>query len=226
MFNKGVAMKLLVTSDFHGSLEASHRAASKAQIVEADIVVVCGDVTHFGSVKDAQKILAPLITLKIPILYVPGNCDPPQLAEAQISGAVCLHGICQIQGNASFLGLGGAPASQFYSLFEMTEKAIMETLSQGVKFCLQNKWFVVVSHSAPKDTRVDLAFSNIHAGSVSLRRFIEEKKPNIVFCGHIHEARGIDHIGETLIVNPGPVRHNNCAIVNFNEKIEVKLDSL
>jgi len=222
----GITMKLLVTSDFHGSLEASQKTVLKVKNVGADVVVICGDITHFGSVKDAEKIMEPLIALGLPLLYVPGNCDSPQLAEAQIKGATCLHGRCQIQENVSFLGLGGAPTSQFYSLFEMTETEIMKTLSQGVKSCPQNKWFVIVSHSAPRDTRVDLTFSNVHAGSINLRRFIEERKPHMIFCGHIHEARGIDHIGETLLVNPGPVRHGNCAIANLNDRIEVKMDSL
>jgi len=219
-------MKLLVTSDFHGSLEASHRTAQKAKNFRAETIAICGDVTHFGSVKDAQRVLAPLIALELPLFYVPGNCDPPQLAEAQIKGAICLHEKCQIQGGVFFLGLGGSPISPFYSLFEMSEKAIMDSLSQSERQCHNSKWFVIVSHPPPINTSVDLAFSNVHAGSISLRRFIERKKPHIVFCGHIHEAKGTDHIGETIIVNPGPVRHGNCAIANINDKIEVKLDSL
>jgi len=219
-------LKILALSDFHGSLEASQRAASKAKDVRADVVVICGDITHFGSVKDAQKILEPLIRLAIPVFYVPGNCDLPQLAEVEINGSMCIHSRCQTHGDVSYLGIGGAPVSSFYSLFEMSETEIMNKLNLGEKQCQQNKWFVVVSHFPPLNTRVDLSFSNVHAGSVSLRRFIEQKKPHVVFCGHIHEARGIDHLGETLLVNPGAVRHGNCATVNFNDKLEVKLDSL
>lgn len=219
-------MKLLIVSDFHGSREASHKTALKAKNLQGDIIVVCGDITQFGSVKDAEKILAPLITLGVPLLYVPGNCDPSQLVEVKINGATCIHGKCQIQGHVSFLGLGGTPISPFYSWFEMTETEIMETLTQGSKGCPLNKWFVIVSHSPPINTRLDLAFSGVHAGSVSLRRFIEQNKPHAVFCGHIHEAKGIDCIGETLVVNTGAVRHGNCAIAEFNDKIEVKLDSL
>jgi len=219
-------LRILATSDFHGSQEASQKAANKAKSIQADVIVVCGDITHFGSVKDAQKVLEPLIALGTPLLYVPGNCDSPQLANAQISGAIGLHGKCHSQGNVSFVGLGGAPVSEFYSSFEMTEEKIMNTLTQGVKQCQMDRWLVVVSHSAPKDTLVDLAFSNIHAGSISLRRFVEEKRPHVVFCGHIHEARGIDRLGDTLLVNLGPVRHGKCAIADINQEIEARLDSL
>ena len=219
-------MRLLVISDFHGSVEAAHRAAAKAKRMQIDAIVVCGDITHFGSVKDAEKILAPLIKLDMPVLYVPGNCDSAELAEAKITGATNIHGQCQKINDVSFMGLGAAPTSRFYSWFEMSETKIMNTLEQIADRCSPNKWLAVVSHAPPKATSVDLAFSRMHAGSVSLRDFIEKKEPDIVFCGHIHEAKGVDRIGNTVIVNPGPVRHGNCAIATFDDKIEVKLDSV
>jgi len=219
-------MRLLVISDFHGSVEAAHRTAAKAQRTQTDAIVVCGDITHFGSVKDAEKILAPLIKLDMPVLYVPGNCDSAELAEAQITGATNIHGRCQKVNDVSFMGLGAAPTSRFYSWFEMSETKIRNALEQVAVRCSPNKWLAVVSHAPPKGTSVDLAFSRTHAGSVGLRDFIEKKEPDIVFCGHIHEAKGVDHIGKTVIVNPGPVRHGNCAIASLNGKIEVKLDSV
>ena len=219
-------MKLLVISDFHGSVEAAHKTAAKAKKTQADAIVVCGDLTHFGSVEDAEKILAPLTALGLPVLFVGGNCDPAQLAEAQIKGAVNLHEQCYRLDNVSFIGLGAAPTSRFYSWFEMSETKIMNALVQTADRCPADRWLVVVSHTPPKGTNVDLAFSKIHAGSVSLRTFIEERKPSIVFCGHIHEAKGVDRIGDTIIVNPGPVRHGNCAIADLGDKIDVKLDSV
>lgn len=215
-----------MTSDFHGNVEAARKAALKAQDVGAAAIVVCGDITHFGSLKDAKDVLSPLIASGVPILYVPGNCDSPELAETPIAGAIFLHGTCINQTGVTFLGLGGAPASPFHTLFELSEAEITSILNGAVGQCSRNRWFVVVSHATPKDTRVDSTFSGIHVGSVSLRRFIEENRPNAVFGGHIHEARAIDYIGETIIVNPGPARHDNCAVADLNDKIEVTLDSL
>ena len=219
-------MRILVVSDFHGSVEVSERTAEKAKAIEATCIVICGDLTHFGSVADAQKISEPLVSQGLPVLYVPGNCDPAQLADTKINGTVNLHGQCHQLGNISFIGIGGAPASSFYSWYELSETQIMNILEQSADHCSTDRLLVVVSHAPPKDTLVDLAFSKVHAGSVSLRAFIEERKPSIVFCGHIHEARGIDHMGNTIIVNPGPVRHGNCAIADLDSKIEVKLDSI
>jgi len=219
-------MKLLVTADFHGSIKASHRASTKAKHLEVDAIIVCGDVTHFGSLKDAETILTPLTTLELPVLYVLGNCDPSQLVETQIAGAVNLHGKCQELDDISFIGLGGAPTSPYYSWFELSETQIRNMLEQTWDKCPANPWSIIVSHTPPRDTSVDLAFSRVHAGSTGLRAFIEERKPSVVFCGHIHEARGIDHLGDTLVVNPGAVRHGKCALANIADRIEVKLDSL
>jgi hypothetical protein len=38
-----------------------------------------------------------------------------------------------------------------------------------------------------------------------VRTYIETRQPLICFTGHIHEAKGIDRIGRTQIINPGPL---------------------
>ena len=62
----------------------------------------------------------------------------------------------------------------------------------------------MVSHQPPYDTINDQVSPGVHVGSKSIRKFIEERQPLICFTGHIHEGTGIDHIGNTAIVNPGP----------------------
>ncbi len=37
-------------------------------------------------------------------------------------------------------------------------------------------------------------------------------------AGHIHESRGIDHIGQTIIVNAGEAKYGNHAIFDIKEK--------
>jgi len=214
-------------SDFHGSVEASRRGTLKAKQIGADVVIVCGDTTHFGSFKDAEKVLSPLTALKLPVLYVPGNCDPPSLIEKEIEDVQCIHGKCQTIGNLSFIGAGSVPADRVHpSPFEISDEEIYVALTQALKQCKSLHSVIVVSHSPPIDTKLDIAYFGGHVGSSSLRYFIEQNRPSVVFCGHIHESRGIDYIGETVIANTGPARHGYCAIANLNDKIEIKLDSL
>jgi Icc-related predicted phosphoesterase len=47
-----------------------------------------------------------------------------------------------------------------------------------------------------------------------------------VVCGHIHEARGISHMGKTVIVNPGPASIGNAAILERDEKGRAKVELL
>jgi hypothetical protein len=219
-------LKILVISDFHGSIEASRQAAFKAERIHADVIVISGDITHFGSVQNAKELLSPLVKLQLPIFFVPGNCDSPSLAETNLKSARCIHGSCETYDNVVFAGVGGGPISPFNTPFEMTEDEIMNVLNQSFKQCQLKPWLILVSHTPPKNTKLDAAFSGEHVGSSSLREYIEDKQPSVVFCGHIHEARGIDHIGNTIIVNSGPARHRQCAIANLNDGIEVKLDHL
>jgi len=218
---------MLATADFHGSLEASKRAALKVKNIEADVVIVCGDITQFGSIKDAEKVLSPLTALKLPLLYVPGNCDPPSLLEAKIEGANCIHRKCEAYGSLSFLGAGSVPIDRVHpSPFEISDEEILDALNEGLIQCTPRQSLIVVAHSPPINTKLDVAYIGGHVGSLSLRTFIEQKQPSVVLCGHIHEARGIEYIGDTLVANIGPARHGYCAIAGFDGKVEVQLDHL
>jgi len=218
-------MKVLATADFHGSIEASKRAALKAKNIGADVVVVCGDITHLGSIRDAEKVLSPLTALKLPVLYVPGNCDPPSLVEREIEGAQRIHGMCKTIGNLPFIGVGSVPLDRVHpSPFEVSDEEIFAALNQGIKQCKSSRSVIVVAHSPPVNTKLDIAYFGGHVGSLSLRQFVEQNRPSVVFCGHIHEARGIDYIGDTVVANTGPARHGYCATADFNGKVEVQLD--
>jgi hypothetical protein len=123
------------------------------------------------------------------------------------------------------MGVGGSSYTPFDTPFELAEEEIMDTLNRGW-IDHGSRWTVLVSHEPPRDTRVDRTFSGMHVGSPSVRRFVEEKKPSIVFCGHIHEARGKDKINDTIIVNPGAARHGNYAEALFDEEITIRLSPL
>jgi Icc-related predicted phosphoesterase len=214
----------LVGTDFHGSEEAFRGFASKAEETKAEILVICGDITHFGSLQEARYLLSRLARLRLPTYFVPGNCDPPSLAMMEVEGASCIHGSYKSHNELVFFGLGGGPISPFRTPFEMTEEEIADFLESTSKAPIVNHRLIVASHTPPKDTKLDRLYSGTHVGSETVRKFVEDRKPSAVFCGHIHEAHGIDMIGESILVNPGPARHGHCALVSVNDKIEVELD--
>jgi Icc-related predicted phosphoesterase len=215
-------LKLLVLSDLHGSRDAVRRAVDAANTHAVDAILVCGDVTHFGDTAQAGHLLKPLAA-RFPTLFIPGNCDPEALASIPIlEGAVNLHGRCRVAREAAFLGVGGSSPTPFHSNYELTEAQICEVAAAAFTQ-LDRDAFTLLSHSPPVDTRVDMTSRGVHAGSPAVRRFIEKRQPVLVACGHIHEARGVDRIERSVILNPGPACHHRYALVTLSDEVAVRL---
>ncbi len=64
---------------------------------------------------------------------------------------------------------------------------------------------VFVCPQPPAQTLNDQTSAHMHVGSQAVRAFIKAIQPIVCFTGHIHEGVGIDAIGMTQIVNPGPL---------------------
>lgn len=215
---KNGILNLIVIADVHSSREAYEKTVEKANEAKADAICVCGDLTHFGSIKEAEEYLAILAQSRASVFFVPGNLDPPDLVNAKVKGATCIHAACRSLSDYSFIGLGA-----LHRAFEVPEDKIMQWLQKGSNECQQTKRTVIVSHVPPRDTKVDIAFIGGHAGSRNFSRFIVDAKPVAVFCGHIHEGRGIDSIGNSIIINPGSARRGYYALVKLDGKVDVEL---
>lgn len=211
-------MKLIVTADMHANRQAYEKTFQKAKETQADVIIVCGDLTHFGSVQQATELLSILTKLQVPVLYVPGNLDPRELANSKIEGTTCIHASCENIWGYSFVGVGA-----LHLAFQTPEEKIREWLENGVSKCSQMQNLILVSHAPPKDTKADVAYIGGHAGSLSIRQFVSERRPIAVFCGHIHEGRGIDYIGDSVVVNPGAGRSGYYALVKLDGKVEIEL---
>ena len=216
-------MRILVSSDFHGNGLAFQKVASEAQGLKVDCLIICGDITNFGSAKQAENLLSNFRELKMPVIFVPGNCDLPSVLEVEAENFFNIHGKCIELENYSFIGVGGSPLGPLHTPLEFSEDEIADLLTVAFSKCSQNKRLILISHTPPLNTRLDLAFNGEHIGSRSVRHFIEEKAPIAVFCGHVHEAIGIDKINETVVVNPGPAKYGYYAIVEIEREVEVKL---
>jgi Icc-related predicted phosphoesterase len=66
-------------------------------------------------------------------------------------------------------------------------------------------------------------WSGENVGSTALRAFIERTQPAVVFCGHIHEGRGVEQIGRTTVVNCGPAAAAMYAVAEFGSAVQVEL---
>jgi Icc-related predicted phosphoesterase len=215
-------MKILSLSDIHGD-SGIVRSISR-QIQEADLVLLTGDLTHFGGREDASRILDEVRQRNTNVLAVSGNCDLPEVEHYLGGQNLSLHGRGVVRDGISFVGLGGSLPAPGRTPNELSERQIARLLEQAMdRLKAEDSYskaplpLILVSHQPPKNTVADRLLSGQHVGSSEVRDFIERWTPLLCFTGHIHEGRGTDMIGDTLVVNPGPARHNCFAMVDTSQ---------
>jgi len=209
-------LRILIVSDIHSNNSAVARLRDKALKERADVLLICGDITHFGTIQATERILK-VLSHSSKVLFVHGNCDPSELSERKrIGNSENLHSRHVNIDGLSFIGSGGSLRTPFETRIEYTEEQISNHLKNAL-LELGNMRVIVVSHDPPFNTKLDRIYSGEHVGSLALREFILIRKPIIVACGHIHEGRGIDKISDSIIVNPGPTFNGYCALAEINE---------
>lgn len=192
-------MRLLLFSDLHCDLDRARRLVRQSNDVDA--VVGAGDLGNLR--RGLDRSIGVLCRIKKPTILVPGNSESDdELREScrQWPLAHVLHGSGVTVGGVEFFGVGGGvPVTPFGSWsFDLTEQQAAELLVHCPDGC------VLVSHSPPKGV-VDVSSRGVHLGSDTIRRVIEERRPRLVVCGHIHESSGKhEMIDATPVVNAGP----------------------
>ena len=194
-------MIILGCSDIHGRIEPVGRMVEVLQ--SADVVVLAGDVTNFGRQAEAMAVVDAFEHHGARVLAVPGNCDFPEAGQAFSSRGVNIHADCRVVNGVGFVGLGGSLVTPFGTPGEYAEAELENFLSQAATRLPQGLPFVLVSHQPPVDTLCDRLSNGTHVGSHAVRKFIETHRPLACFTGHIHEAAGVDTVGETPVINPG-----------------------
>jgi hypothetical protein len=208
-------LKILAAADFHG-IPSAERNLQVALGRRYDCVVLIGDLTNFGPVGSVGGLVDKAKAANVPVLVIPGNCDPkPVLGELEQHG-VNLHGKRVKVGDITFAGFGGSNLTPFNTPFELTEGEIEEELFKLA--CNEGERWVLVTHAPPYNTLLDIAREGMHAGSKSVRKVIEQTHPLVALSGHIHESRNIDRLGSTLLVNPGPAGQGYVAEITITEE--------
>jgi hypothetical protein len=211
-------MRILAFTDFHDSDEAFWNAERLVRNDNWSCVIVAGDIANYDD-EIAKQRLTQLGDAGVPLLFVPGNMDDPELAFWPGTKSVHpLHGKSKIIQGVFFIGLGGSPRGSFSTPFQLPEERAMQLMNQALAG-FTDDILVLVSHCPPKNTKLDVVPSGEHAGSMAVRSFVEKMKPVLVISGHVHEAIGIDSIGETTLVNTGPARSGNYAEITLEDNV-------
>jgi uncharacterized protein len=191
-------VKLLAFSDLHRDLG---QAATLVEMsAAADAVIGAGD---FASVHEGlEEAIDTLAAIEKPTVLVPGNNetdDALRAAASEWSAATVLHGSGTTIDGVEFYGLGaGVPVTPWEWSFDLDDEAAAEMLAG----CPRGA--VLVLHSPPQG-HCDTNGGGDHFGSPALLAAIEQKRPRLAVCGHIHESWGCEsRIGETPLRNLGP----------------------
>ncbi len=194
-------VRLLAITDIHGSIYGRDTTQRLIAEHEPDIVIVCGDITHFGPAEWAREYLE---SVNLPLLTVNGNCDIDEVADVilarqdnnLINRSVNLMGL-------TFVGLG-YPPDRYYTAPEI------------------ERVDVLVTHLPPQGCN-DRVASGGSIGDFFVRELVLDKSPRLVLSGHVHEARGICELSGSICVNPGPAQEGFGAVIDIGEEVEARL---
>ena len=205
----------IVVGDIHDEPESFARIP---EIGEADGVIITGDLTITGGARQAEAVMAA-INAHCPVLWAQiGNMDRPEV-DAWLSEKGCnLHTrVQELTPDIALFGVGGSTFTPFGTPSEFPEASFAEWLNACWQRARVYPHTILVSHNPPKDTACDVIPGDVHVGSTAVREFLEEAQPELCLCGHIHEARAIDRVGRTLVVNPGALAQGGYVVVRSND---------
>ncbi len=209
-------MNILLLSDIHSNtytlLTRLPKIISENEI---NLCLISGDLTNFAPIRAFQKTMNLVCQIMEgrPIVWVPGNCDPREALDVgRIECAINAHArIVEVEGLKIF-GIGGSLKGPFETNIEFTEEEFSKIISEN----LTGDFDILLLHEPPYMTKVDIVYDK-HVGSKTIRALIEEKTPKLVVCGHIHESKNIDYVGESIVINPGPFKLGHYVIVSLSD---------
>lgn len=191
-------MKALAFSDLHVDLDAARSLVERSGAF--DVVIGAGD---FASVHEGlDDAIDALAAIDTPTFLVPGNNETEDALREAAKGweaATVLHGGSAELDRVTFFGLGaGIPTTPWDWSFDLDDDAAAEQLAEVPDDA------VLILHSPPRG-RSDRDGSGNELGSPAIAAAIEDRRPRLAVCGHIHDSWGCESaIGSTPVHNLGP----------------------
>jgi len=205
-------VRLLCFGDIHMAFRAIEQLAPALR--EADHAILTGDLTHFGDPPDAFRVVNAVRAHCPNVLAVTGNLDMPWVIDAFRTDGISLHGEGRRLGDLGVFGCGGSNITPMDTPTELEEDELRNVLERGHAAVADAPRRLMVCHTPPYDTRLDRLVNGRPVGSPAVRAFIEARRPDLAVVGHIHEGRGSERIGDTLVLNAGALRDGGYVVID------------
>jgi Icc-related predicted phosphoesterase len=192
-------LRILAAGDIHGDTKLAESLAEKAQKEKVDLVILCGDLTM--AELSTENIIGPFKKRGENVIIIPGNHETIATADflAELYDVTNLHGYSIKYKDVGLFGCGGANIG----LHQLSETELFDALKKGYDGIKGMKKKIMVTHVHPADTVME-KFTKIFPGSKGIKKAVEQFKPDILLCSHVHEAEGIEEmLGNTKVINVG-----------------------
>jgi hypothetical protein len=189
--------------DIHDDVAALARIPG---LSEAAGIIISGDLTIKGGAASAKRVIAAARGVNPVIMAQIGNMDTSEADAFLTEEGINIHATGRVtpQG-VGFFGCGWSTPTPFGTPSEAGEERITAWLEAAHVVVAHCPRLVMVCHTPPRGTAVDVVGTDTHVGSQAVRDFIKRVQPDVCLTGHIHESRAVDAIGRTVIINPGPL---------------------
>jgi Icc-related predicted phosphoesterase len=204
-------VRLVCFGDVHMALGPIARLGP--ELAAADAAILVGDLTNFGDPPDAARVVEAVRAHCATVLAVTGNLDMPWVIDAFRTEGISLHGEGRRLGELGIFGCGGSNITPMDTPTELEEDELRAVLERGHAAVADAPGGLMVCHTPPYDTRLDRLMDGRPVGSPAVRAFIEARRPDVAVVGHIHEGRGVDRVGATLVLNAGALRDGGYVVV-------------
>jgi len=203
-------VRVAALGDLHHSRTASAGALQPlfAQINdEADLLVLCGDLTDYGLADEARSLVRELAPLKIPCVAVLGNHDFQSDQPAEVARILGDAGVKMLDGDTTeILGIGFAGIKGFAGGFgrralgpwgeDIIKQFVHEAVNEALKLetalaRLRTRRIIAVLHYSPVQETVEGEPLEIFPflGCSRLEEPLTRYPVTAVFHGHAHHGR-------------------------------------
>jgi Icc-related predicted phosphoesterase len=173
---------------------------------EADILLLCGDLTDYGLPEEAEVLVGELKSIKIPIIAVLGNHDYESNRQSDVMRILTEAGVKVLDGEAYEIdGTGIAGAKGFSGGFGRgtlgawgegaTKRYVQEAIDEAMKFegalaRLRTPRRIGLLHYSPIKGTVEGEPLEIFPflGTSRLEEPLNRHPVNMVFHGHAHHG--------------------------------------